>query len=147
MPLVPVEIRMTARSERRLLVADLGECIVFTGAVNSGGYGCIAVGGKTLLVHRVAWELAHGPIPVGMEIDHLCCVRACFHLQHLEVVTPDENKRRSAARRNGRCRRGLHPLSDVGSVPYATGQRRCAECRRAYMHAYNKRAYNNKKGA
>lgn len=51
--------------------------------------------GKTL-AHLHAWRSAHGEIPEGMVIDHLCGRRECTALHHLEAVTQSENlKRRS----------------------------------------------------
>jgi hypothetical protein len=41
--------------------------------------------------HRIAYELAHGPIPEGLEIDHLCRNRGCCNPDHLEAVTHHEN--------------------------------------------------------
>jgi hypothetical protein len=54
------------------------------------GYGEISVGGSKggpQLAHRVAHELFKGPIPNGLEIDHLCRVRCCVNPDHLEPVT------------------------------------------------------------
>lgn len=44
--------------------------------------------------HRLAYERAFGPIPTGMQIDHLCRVRECVNPDHLEVVSHTENVRR-----------------------------------------------------
>lgn len=44
--------------------------------------------------HVVVWEEAHGPVPDGLELDHLCRVRACVREDHLELVTHAENCRR-----------------------------------------------------
>lgn len=56
--------------------------------VNEAGYGKAGI----RLAHVVAWERVNGPVPEGMELDHLCRRRACQ--VHLELVTRTENERR-----------------------------------------------------
>ena len=51
---------------------------------------------KTYLAHRASYLLFVGPIPPGLEIDHLCRVRSCVNPDHLETVTHAENIRRAA---------------------------------------------------
>ena len=44
-------------------------------------------GRKPLIMnHRLVWEKAHGPIPEGYEINHMCGNRACCNLEHLELL-------------------------------------------------------------
>lgn len=73
----------------RTMVA--GECLVWTGNVTEFGYGHMSVKGKMKYAHRVAWELARGPIPNGMQIDHICWNRACVNVDHLRLATQMEN--------------------------------------------------------
>ena len=74
-------------------------CWEWTGPGNGHGYGrwSFSVNGrlKSVMVHRLAWELWRGPIPDGHHIDHLCRNRLCFNPSHLEPVTPAENNRRA----------------------------------------------------
>lgn len=44
--------------------------------------------------HRIAWVLERGEIPAGLVPDHLCRVRNCIRVDHLELVTNAENVRR-----------------------------------------------------
>lgn len=112
-----------------------GDCLIWTGAVQSRGYGSVGIGGRTHLAHRVSYALNVGPIPDGMQIDHVkdrgCRSRRCINPAHLEPVTPRENVNRTGHGRQTHCKRG-HPLSGrnlvlkqrVGRV-----ERNCRTCR------------------
>ena len=39
-----------------------------------------------IMYHRYVWEEAHGRIPEGFEIDHLCHNRACCNVKHLQCI-------------------------------------------------------------
>jgi hypothetical protein len=69
-------------------------CWIWQGATVGTGYGWW----RRRYAHRVAYEAAHGPIPKGMQIDHLCGVKTCINPDHLEAVTQGENLRRAYAR-------------------------------------------------
>jgi len=58
------------------------------------GYGSLRIARKTYYAHRVYWERENGPIPEGLDLDHLCRVRACCNPAHTEPVTRAENLRR-----------------------------------------------------
>lgn len=73
-------------------------CWVWTGGLNNKGYGRCHYRRKQVLVHRLAYETALGPIPKEMTIDHLCVNRSCCRPSHLEPVTNGENIRRGYAR-------------------------------------------------
>jgi hypothetical protein len=110
--------------------AKTTDCIVWTGAQNNTGYGCFGINGKSQLAHRLVWEEAHGPIPDGMTIDHLCRVHSCIRLDHLELVTMAENIRRRPMRLElgSECKRG-HILTAENIYVNAKGNNECIECR------------------
>lgn len=114
------------------------DCIIWTGAVNTKGYPCFGVNGKSELAHRLAYEDAHGPIPEGYTIDHTCRVRSCVNVDHLEVVTIAENNRRKKVVGGlfvgGECIRG-HAITDLTIYRHPRGHAECRVCR-----AENKRA-------
>jgi hypothetical protein len=60
------------------------------------GYARVHIDGRYVYAHRSMYEQAIGPIPAGLELDHLCSVRACIRPDHLEPVTPSQNARRSS---------------------------------------------------
>lgn len=66
-------------------------CLVWQGSVSSSGYGQISIDGGPKLTHRVAWELANGPIPAGMHIDHTCWTKLCINTKHLRLATNQQN--------------------------------------------------------
>ena len=66
-------------------------CWLWTAAANGRGYGTFWSEGKNVLSHRYAYERWVGPIPDGLQIDHLCRVRNCVNPGHLEPVTSREN--------------------------------------------------------
>lgn len=76
---------LSARTER----SESG-CLLWTG-VTAGGYGQIIVGGKPVPAHRYSWELAHGPVPAGREIDHRCYSKLCVEPSHLRPALRSEN--------------------------------------------------------
>ena len=81
-------------SRRRYRVTRTG-CWEWTGARVPGGYGKLTIKGKSVSAHRKFYEDAKGAIPEGYYLDHLCKNRPCVRPDHLEVVTPTENVRRS----------------------------------------------------
>ena len=87
-----VEVRFLFHVDRSYV------CWLWTGCINSDGYAKFGIGGrdgKMVSAHRWAYEHYVGPIPSGLQIDHLCRVRHCVNPMHLEPVTASENVRRS----------------------------------------------------
>lgn len=78
------------------------DCIAWTGATGSKGYGQLWSGGRIVPAHRFAWERVNGPIPDGMVIDHTCYVRSCVNTQHLRLATPQENQQNRSGAWRGR---------------------------------------------
>jgi hypothetical protein len=116
--------RLLASSER------VGDCLLWTGKLTYSGYGHISVRDQKDNVHRVAYKLWVGPIPEGMEIDHLCNVRNCFEPAHLEPVTHAENLRR-IRRRQTHCNQGHLRAED--SYIAANGRLTCRSCKRGWV--------------
>lgn len=108
-----------------------GDHILWVAAQNSRGYGCYGVDGVSQLAHRVAWEDAHGPIPDGLTIDHLCRIKCCVNVAHMELVTRTENQRRASfLKPGGECSNG-HPIATEADL-YVNprGRAECRACRR-----------------
>jgi hypothetical protein len=124
--------------ERRRLPATVffaegapNACWLWQGTINRRtGYG---VHGKSP-AHRVIYELLVGPIPVGLELDHTCKVRACVNPVHLEPVTGRENNARSASpsalnAAKTHCKWG-HEFTPENTRIERDGSRVCRTCKR-----------------
>lgn len=129
-----------------------GPCWIWQGAVTSHGYGQVHVshepGGVSRPghVHRIGYEELVGPVPEGLQLDHLCRVRRCWNPAHLEPVTARENALRGeghAARNAAKteCPAG-HDLTDPANVylnPRDPNHRQCRECRRVRGQEYRQK--------
>ena len=118
------------------------ECWIWTGYRDGRGYGSFRTAGHTL-AHRFAYELLIGPIPLGMELDHLCRTPACVNPSHLQPVTHAENVRRGMAgklnnwqARKTHCSKG-HPFDEVNTYWYLGKYRECRTCHRISEHLRN----------
>lgn len=141
-----VVVPIRARLERNRRIA--GDCWIWTSSKSVGGYGLIRIGLKkerrTKKVHRVAYEEFIGPIPEGLDLDHLCRVRDCFNPSHLEPVTRSENLLRGDLSNNGgrlnwiACPKG-HAYTPDNTYIDPRGTRNCRACRRAASRRYEER--------
>lgn len=110
-------------------------CWLWQGSVGSHGYGMVSVAGRPLLAHRYFYQELAGPIPDGLELDHLCRVPLCVRPDHLEPVTHRENLLRGMSRagvgmRTNACMQG-HPYTPENTYQHPTKARRlCRICNR-----------------
>lgn len=116
-----------------------GGCWLWTGAKTSNGYGYLNTDGGRRLAHRFSYESLVGPIPAGLQLDHLCRVRHCVNPTHLEPVTQRENVLRgeglsAANARKTHCSRG-HEYTPENTYIYAEGRRHCRPCALANARA------------
>jgi hypothetical protein len=87
-------------------------CHIYRGTKDRNGYGIAKVNGRTTTAHVATWERERGPIPKGMELDHVVChVRACINLDHLELVTKLVNMQRC-----GRAKLGPAEWAEIRSL-------------------------------
>jgi hypothetical protein len=117
--------------------------MLWLGHIAVTGYGGINYKNRCVAAHRVSYRLAHGEIPEGLQIDHLCRVRACVAPLHLEAVTSQVNNLRSTCyekkRARSHCKRG-HERNDKNVYVTKQGHRLCRPCIKDNSHrAYIKR--------
>ncbi len=109
-------------------------CWLWTGFLHSNGYATFYTGTRKQMAHRFAYEYYVGPIPDGLQLDHLCRVRSCVNPEHVEPVTSRTNLLRghtvtAAHAAKTECPQG-HPFDEVNTYIHPTGSRRCRECMR-----------------
>ncbi|MEU5130018.1 HNH endonuclease signature motif containing protein [Streptomyces mobaraensis] len=109
-------------------------CWQWSGPLDRDGYGRVWHNGRNALAHRVAYEMLRGPIPAGLELDHLCRNRACVNPHHLDAVPHRTNVLRGtswAARRarQTHCLRG-HEFTEDTTYRAPNGTRKCRVCGR-----------------
>lgn len=111
---------------------------------NWSGYGRIKTDGKNTPAHRAVYEVLVGPVPDGLQLDHLCHTndkscnggincehRLCVNPDHLEPVTAKENQSRSHNARKTHCKNGHEFTFENLYIHPKKGSRGCKTCRRA----------------
>lgn len=135
------------------MMQPTGGCWNWTGPIGRSGYGIIGIpieGGenrtKHISAHRFSYEHFVGPIPQGLQLDHLRRNRACVNPAHLEAVTRKENLLRgeSFSGQNSRkthCLQG-HEFNKANTGIYL-GHRSCRECKKLMSRRIRKAAREN----
>ncbi len=122
-------------------------CWLWTGCCHAKNlYGQFKWDGSAKNAHRFSYILAHGEVPEGLVIDHLCRVRPCVNPDHLEAVTTLVNNQRGLGSRKTCCKSG-HKYT-IKTTIYKTNTRNqpyraCRVCNNKYSLA----AYYRKKRA
>lgn len=133
-------LRLTTEGPMPEARPDLGPCLLWTSECDPRGYGFFRpASGRhknsgRVAAHRFAYEAFVGPIPDGMELDHLCRVRNCVRVHHLEPVPHRVNTLRGQTITGSNaskthCKHG-HSLENayIHSRPDGRKYRRCRTC-------------------
>jgi HNH endonuclease len=116
-------------------------CWMWIGAMDAhDGYARIWVSSlrRAAQAHRVSYEVHVGPIPGGLELDHLCRNRSCVNPGHLEPVTGKVNAERGERANRSHCPHG-HAYDEANTYRRPNGGRGCRACRREAQRQYERR--------
>lgn len=118
--------------QARIEPEPMSGCWLWTGGRESKGYGRYGKNGRK--AHRLVYELLVGPVPEGLQLDHLCRNRICVSPWHLEPVTGKVNVARGEGfdvgkvhRERTHCPHG-HPYEGENLKMRKNGQRAGREC-------------------
>lgn len=140
--------RMNRRGEAARFwnfVDKAGDCWIWTGTRSPSGYGKFwSDDGRTVRPHRWAYEHLVGPIPAGLQLDHLCRNPPCVRPEHLEPVTGKVNTGRGMRATATHCKNGHEFTAEntYAQLPSRTlphGGRGCVICRKANSDRYHAR--------
>ena len=114
-------------------------CLEWEGCCSRWGYPQVRIDGRVVYVHKWIWEQAHGPVPAGWQVDHLCRNPRCGNLQHLEAVPKRVNGLRGVSppaqhARKTTCPAG-HPYDALVKHPSGYPRRHCRRCDSAQRRA------------
>ncbi len=115
-------------------------CWLWDGGRDKYGYGSFWLNGSIRKAYRVSYEWSKGPIPKGLELDHICRNPSCINPNHLEAVTHQENCSRGEVgkktgeknRQKTHCPQG-HPYNDENTYIRHYDKRDCRTCSRERM--------------
>jgi hypothetical protein len=114
----------------------LGPCWLWTAKRDPHGCGRFwGAGQRFVPAPRFSYEGAYGPIPPGLELDHLCRTPSCVRPTHVEAVTHRENMLRGD-NPSARCAKATHCKNghafDLLNTHFRpNGHRRCRTCAQA----------------
>lgn len=109
----------------------VNDCFLWNGPLDKDGYGTFHFRRRGRRAHRVAWYMAHGDIPAGMVVNHICRNRHCVNVQHLEVITARENSLKDSAGVGALNARKTHCKNGHAFDRFYGKQRYCSICEAA----------------
>ena len=139
----------TASSRFFSKVKKTETCWEWLAGKDKDGYGRFSIKKKEIRSHRFSYALYKGPIPEGMELDHLCRNPSCVNPDHLEAVTSKINLLRGQGSpaqnaRKTHCKNG-HEFTQKNTRVKKIGERKeriCRQCEKEWTRLFRARKQN-----
>lgn len=111
--------KMTASERFWSKVDKSGDCWIWRAGKHRDGYGLTHVSRKTILAHRLVWQMTNGEIEKGLCVLHKCDNPPCVNPDHLFLGTHTDNMRDAVNK--GRCKvpglsGGKHPFAKLSET-------------------------------
>lgn len=110
-----MENKMLSLFPSKIRVSDAG-CHEWTAGRKGAGYGAVRYEGRDLYAHRLAWELANGPVPRGRWVLHSCDNPACTNPDHLFLGTRADNVSDMMFKDRHGPKKGANPSQEVAEM-------------------------------
>src|SRR5215471_12435032 len=95
-------------------------CLLYMGRLDENGYARISCQGKNRIGSDAVYEMVHGIIPEGYEVDHLCHNRRCVEPTHLRLLIHRQNViyiKAYVAKRNQRIKHLIETYPQIKLFP------------------------------
>lgn len=97
------------------MTAPDGDCVIWTGAINTNGHGILRRDGKNHRAHRFAWELIFGPLKDTQQLRRTCKNNRCVSPGHMRLVEFEMTESRMRSR---------HAKGSPGTRPITAAEER-----------------------
>jgi hypothetical protein len=134
--MLPLDARFDAKVDRS------GKHLLWTGAHDADGIGQIRVNGKLTTGRRVAWELAHGPLPPNIRLAGRPEDPRCVRVEHLALSDSAGHTTPRRAPRGGGSKREIRP--GVWKLTVSAGRNESGNHRRVSRTSYGTEAQANR---
>lgn len=101
-------------------VVSMSDCIEWTGARSSAGYGQRQINGILYYLHRLEYEKHRGLIPKGLVVRHSCDNPACYNIEHLSIGTQKDNMQDCSKR--GRINKTINARGEAQGLAKLTNE-------------------------